>query len=554
MIKAAGVMYTHGNKVLLMKRVGEKGGTWAFPGGKIEDGESPEQAARREAQEETGNTPGTLAQIDLTHGNNVEFTTYQSRSNSMFQPVLNEEHDDYMWGELDNLPDNLHPGVAATLKRFGSEAMDDDDVSARQVDRNGYITIAANPISRSGIFQYLGKSIDKQAEPNKIYNVFRSAEELENPEALESMKLLPLIDEHVMLGPLERNLTPPENKGVQGSTGENIIFKNGVLFAPLKIFSQTLADMIKMGKRALSLGYHCRFIRQPGIFEGQSYDYVQKDIRGNHLALVSQARCDVAVLDHQMAFDHFDLALDTEEIAKMADNDTKEKDGDKKASDATTEKEGGEKGMSMEEAHSMMKQILPMVAKMQKLLAAHGGMEAEKEDDVTDPATDAKAKDDADFKPTTEKDAVTGTGKGVADEDDKKDEKCMDKKAKDEEEDDMDKKAMDSAIRGLTQEVSTLRKEGFKTLMGEVARRNSLADQLSQFVGTFDASEMSEAEVAAYGAEKLGLKCEKGQERAALAGFMHNRKPETLGLSAMDSGFSHGKKGKYAERKAKHAA
>jgi 8-oxo-dGTP pyrophosphatase MutT (NUDIX family) len=35
-------------------------GQWAMPGGKIEDGESPEEAARREVREETGLEPGPL--------------------------------------------------------------------------------------------------------------------------------------------------------------------------------------------------------------------------------------------------------------------------------------------------------------------------------------------------------------------------------------------------------------------------------------------------------------------------------------------------------------
>ena len=52
-------------------------------------------------------------------------------------------------------------------------------------DENGYITIPKNPISKSGVFQYLGKSISPELEPDKVYNVWRPEEELNNPETIE---------------------------------------------------------------------------------------------------------------------------------------------------------------------------------------------------------------------------------------------------------------------------------------------------------------------------------------------------------------------------------
>lgn len=59
---SAGTVVVSGGQVLLLWRHRFITDTWAYeiPAGKIEPGESPEQAAAREAEEETGRRPGAL--------------------------------------------------------------------------------------------------------------------------------------------------------------------------------------------------------------------------------------------------------------------------------------------------------------------------------------------------------------------------------------------------------------------------------------------------------------------------------------------------------------
>ncbi len=52
--------------------------------------------------------------------------------------------------------------------------------------------------------------------------------------------------------------------------------------------------------------------KKKGSFNGKMYDFIQRGIRGNHIALVDEARMgpDIAVLDHGIVFDHLDVAYD----------------------------------------------------------------------------------------------------------------------------------------------------------------------------------------------------------------------------------------------------
>src|SRR5262249_37357323 len=159
---------------------------------------------------------------------------------------LNDEHTGFLWADLSSPPHPLHPGVARTLKAYtANRATADAAESARQADINHFITVERNPISRSGVFQYLGQSIGAP-DPDKVYNVHRPAEEF-TPDTVDSFKLLPIVNDHTMLGPPEAGMTPAEEKGVHGTTGESVYFEDGVLYATLRIFSETLASMIEAG-------------------------------------------------------------------------------------------------------------------------------------------------------------------------------------------------------------------------------------------------------------------------------------------------------------------
>lgn len=463
---AAGILYRCGDSVLLLLRAATAGDfplTWGLPGGGIEEGESPEQAAIRESQEEIGIAPtDPLCVLDFCDG----FTTFGLNVAEPFAPSLNTEHLGFVWAPLNGLPQPLHPGVEATLALLPPQGFGMD---ARSYDGNGWFEIKANPISKAGVFPYSGRQLGLTGpDADRIFQVLRPPEELADPECIASFKLLPWIDEHVMLGPVAQELTDramaAEQKGVQGVIGEEVFFEGDTLFANIKAFSSTLAALIQAGKRELSAGYRCIYDMTAGVWNGLRYDAVQRRIRGNHLALVVEGRMgpDVAVMDR------FTFTFDAKELEMAEEN----KGGEG----------SGAGSMTLEQCATMLSELAPQVAKLTeafaKISAPAPAAAAATEDKDAPPAAPAAA-----APAPAAKDGEGEGGEGAP----------------------AGANVMDAAER---------------TVIARIAERDALARQISQHVGTFDHSAMTRDDVVRYGCEKLGIKAEKGQEAAMLAGFL----------------------------------
>ncbi|MDS0829072.1 NUDIX domain-containing protein [Serratia marcescens] len=116
---AAGILFKSAGKVFLVKRGDD--GSWAMPGGKLEEGETPEAAARREVLEECGvDYAAPLTPHALIDG----YVTYIAEGGEQFEAVLNEENQAYGWFSLDELPKPLHPGMVAMLEAEPLNEMD----------------------------------------------------------------------------------------------------------------------------------------------------------------------------------------------------------------------------------------------------------------------------------------------------------------------------------------------------------------------------------------------------------------------------------------------
>lgn len=186
-------------------------------------------------------------------------------------------------------------------------------------DTNGFWEIKHNPISKVGVFPYMGRSISDECEPNKVYYVYRPATTLSQSVDTWDNPPKPFINDHEMLG---EGFSKIDDRPVQGVI-HNPIFEDDVLYADISVYSEDLKDKIENGKKELSLGYFCKYRKEKGIYKGQTYDYIQEDMVGNHIALVDNGRCgsDVKVFDSKCTMDSLDITKQFESENDLKKND-----------------------------------------------------------------------------------------------------------------------------------------------------------------------------------------------------------------------------------------
>jgi 8-oxo-dGTP pyrophosphatase MutT (NUDIX family) len=120
---AAGVVFVvrgeGGPEVLLQLRsaMAHEGGTWSCPGGAIDEGESPFEAAMRESEEEVGPAPEPwreLGEYVFAPADDWSYTTAVVEVAERFGASINFETSDVRWvrpDDVESLP--LHAGFAA---------------------------------------------------------------------------------------------------------------------------------------------------------------------------------------------------------------------------------------------------------------------------------------------------------------------------------------------------------------------------------------------------------------------------------------------------------
>lgn len=143
----------------------------------------------------------------------------------------------------------------------------------------GYLTGEAR-VARIGVQAY-------QDGAGGIRREYRPTAEVFSADAIASFRNVPVTMGH----PQERLVTSDNARRLSvGFVGENLRVDGEWLVMPITITDADTVREIEGGTVQLSGGYAATVVDQAGEYSGEVYDAVQTNIRGNHVAIVQQAR------------------------------------------------------------------------------------------------------------------------------------------------------------------------------------------------------------------------------------------------------------------------
>lgn len=150
--------------------------------------------------------------------------------------------------------------------------------------RDGYL-VAEVLAARIGIQDYKGSEVGRP-DLDRV-RVYRPESEVFHENAMDTFPYLPITVNH----PSEKISSKNWKKYSVGFTGDKVARDGGYIRVPLILKDENAINQVSQGKRELSFGYMCDVEFTPGKTpEGEEYDAVQRNLRGNHLAIVSAGR------------------------------------------------------------------------------------------------------------------------------------------------------------------------------------------------------------------------------------------------------------------------
>ncbi len=170
----------------------------------------------------------------------------------------------------------------AFVKRY--DAITLDKSKAIRLD-NGMMKVPAR-VGKVGVQNY----INARGEVERVY---RPADEVFKADSIATFDGVALVNDHPTID--NSTVTAKNVKRLQVGTVMNPAADGDYLGAMLMIADADAVALVDAGKQQLSCGYFCERVKEAGVYtdaEGMAhpYDFVQRNIRGNHVAIVDVGR------------------------------------------------------------------------------------------------------------------------------------------------------------------------------------------------------------------------------------------------------------------------
>lgn len=168
----------------------------------------------------------------------------------------------------------------------------DKGTIGRMVTHDGYVVAAHSILARTGIQTYRASDFGLQKimkiDSDAILRLYRPEDEVFDAESLASFNHVPLTIDHPSEALVSADNWSQVAKGEVCDIARDAQYVVGTVI----IKSRDAIEAVNQGKVELSAGYRFELDLTPGTTpDGQAYDGVQRHIRGNHVAIVDEARC-----------------------------------------------------------------------------------------------------------------------------------------------------------------------------------------------------------------------------------------------------------------------
>ncbi|EOW9261668.1 DUF2213 domain-containing protein [Vibrio cholerae] len=183
-----------------------------------------------------------------------------------------------------------------------------DFKTSREYTPEGFLKVSGRA-AKTGIQEYFAHELGvTDREPNAVVRVMRFENEVFSQSALDSYIGVDVTLEHPCEFVNSQNFKSESVGLVTAAKRDGDFVKVDMI-----VKDQSAIDAIHSGKVELSAGYSCHYEAAP---QGASYDFLQRDIRVNHLALTDKARggSQVRLNDSDM------LTVDTSARRKFIDS------------------------------------------------------------------------------------------------------------------------------------------------------------------------------------------------------------------------------------------